>query len=104
MRRILYALCLILYSLGIYAGDIYVEKNGSIAEALKQAREWRRLNSQEIAGGIRIHLADAVYPLQKPLFIRPEDSGTKDSPTIIMGGSRHRLETRRKSVGGRGTP
>ena len=87
MRRILYALCLILYSLGIYAGDIYVEKNGSIAEALKQAREWRRLNSQEIAGGIRIHLADAVYPLQKPLFIRPEDRGTKDSPTIIMGGT-----------------
>ena len=87
MRKILYALCLILYSLGIYAGDIYVEKNGSVAEALKQAREWRRLNSQEIAGGIRIHLADAVYPLQKPLFIRPEDSGTKDSPTIIMGGT-----------------
>ena len=87
MRKILCAFGLALCSLGVTAGDIYVDKNGSVADALKQAREWRRLNSQEIAGGIRIHLADAVYPLQKPLFIRPEDSGTKDSPTIIMGGT-----------------
>ena len=55
---------LALCSLSVTAGDIYVDKNGSVADALKQAREWRRLNSQEIAGGIRIHLADAVYPLQ----------------------------------------
>ena len=87
MRKILCAFGLALCSMGVTAGDIYVDKNGSVADALKQAREWRRLNSQEIAGGIRIHLADAVYPLQKPLFIRPEDSGTKDSPTIIMGGT-----------------
>ena len=87
MRRILFALSLSLCSLGIHAGDIYVGKNGSVAEALKQAREWRRLNSPQVGGGIRIHLADTVYQLQKPLFIRPEDSGTKDSPTIIMGGT-----------------
>ena len=87
MRRILLGLGLALCSLSIYAGDIYVDKNGSVADALRQAREWRRLNSQEVKGGIRIHLSDAVYNLQKPLFIRPEDSGTKDSPTIIQGGT-----------------
>ena len=87
MRKILCALGLALCSLNAVAGDIYVGKNGLVADALKQAREWRRLNSPEVAGGIRIHLADTVYPLQKPLFIRPEDSGTKDSPTIIMGGT-----------------
>jgi hypothetical protein len=26
-----------------------------------------------------------VYQLSEPLFIRPEDSGTADSPTIIEG-------------------
>lgn len=87
MRKILFALSLSFFTLGVHAGDIYVKENGLVAEALKQAREWRRLNSPQAAGGIRIHLADAVYPLQKPLFIRPEDSGTKDSPTIIMGGT-----------------
>ena len=87
MRKILCALSLLVCSLSVSAGDIYVDKNGSVADALKQAREWRRLNSKEVAGGIRIHLADTVYRLQKPLFIRPEDSGTKDSPTIIIGGT-----------------
>ena len=87
MRKILCAALLAACSLNASAGDIYVDKNGSVADALKKAREWRRLNSQEIVGGIRIHLADTVYPLQKPLFIRPEDSGTEDSPTIIMGGT-----------------
>lgn len=72
MRIFLFALSLSFFTLGVHAGDIYVKENGSVAEALKQAREWRRLNSPQAAGGIRIHLADAVYPLQKPLFIRPE--------------------------------
>ena len=87
MRKVLCAILLAVCSLNASAGDIYVDKNGSVTDALKTAREWRRLNSPEVAGGIRIHLADTVYPLQKPLFIRPEDSGTKDSPTIIMGGT-----------------
>ena len=87
MKRILFVLSLVVSSLHVCAGDIYVKKDGSVAEALKQAREWRRLNSPEVVGGIRIHLADAVYHMQKPLYIRPEDSGTKDSPTIIQGGT-----------------
>lgn len=78
------------------AGDIYVSPQGNDkapgtaleplhtpAAALKMAREWRRLKSGNAVGGITIHLSDGEYSLQKPLFVRPEDSGTPDSPTRI---------------------
>ena len=38
MRKILFALSLSFFTLGVHAGDIYVKENGSVAEALKQAR------------------------------------------------------------------
>ena len=82
----------------VTAGDIYVAAGGNDnadgtqshplltpQAALKMAREWRRLHKKEIVGGITIHLQGGVYRLAKPLFVRPEDSGTKDSPTIIIG-------------------
>ena len=78
------------------AGDIYVSPQGNDkapgtaveplkmpAAALKMAREWRRLKSNSAVGGITIHLSDGEYCLQKPLFLRPEDSGTPESPTTI---------------------
>lgn len=79
------------------AGDIFVSAaNGNdkasgskeaplktLGQALKQAREWRRLGSSNAEGGINIIMSGGVYRLYKPLFIRPEDSGTADSPTII---------------------
>ncbi len=68
------------------AGEIHVDKNKSLEEALFQAREWRRLNAPEATGGIHIYLGDNTYRLSKPLLIRPEDSGTPASPTIIHGG------------------
>lgn len=55
----------------------------SVEEAIKRAREWRRLKKPGIERGIGIRLSDGVYPLIKPLFVRPEDSGTPESPTII---------------------
>lgn len=69
------------------AGEIHVDKNKSLEEALFQAREWRRLNAPEATGGIHIYLGDNTYRLNKPLLIRPEDSGTSASPTIIHGGT-----------------
>ncbi|MDE6571747.1 MAG: right-handed parallel beta-helix repeat-containing protein, partial [Duncaniella sp.] len=33
--------------------------------------------------GVTIHMADGVYPLYEPVFVRPEDSGTPTSPTVI---------------------
>lgn len=79
------------------AGDIFVSAtNGNdkasgskeaplktLCQALRQAREWRRLGSSNAEGGINIIMSDGVYRLYKPLFIRPEDSGTANSPTII---------------------
>ena len=56
---------------------------GSVSQALKQAREWRRLSDPRIAGGIHLILEEGVYVLDKTLFVRPEDSGTEDSPTFI---------------------
>lgn len=79
------------------AGDIFMSAtNGNdkasgskeaplktLGQALRQAREWRRLGSSNAEGGISIIMSGGVYRLYKPLFIRPEDSGTANSPTII---------------------
>lgn len=84
---------------GMMAGSIYVSaKRGSdaaagtrqqplqtLAQAMKQAREWRRLGDPRTRGGISILLEQGVYRQLKPLFIRPEDSGTALSPTVIRG-------------------
>lgn len=59
----------------------------SVAEGLKRAREWRRLKSPEAEGGITIQLAEGNYTISEPIFVRPEDSGTADSPTVIKGPS-----------------
>ncbi len=80
------------------AGDIYVATHGNDnapgtlaaplrtpAAALKMAREWRRLHKPETQGGIFIHISGGIYRLATPLFLRPEDSGTKLSPTVICG-------------------
>ncbi|KHJ39307.1 hypothetical protein PBAC_06210 [Pedobacter glucosidilyticus] len=55
----------------------------SLDAALRQARELRRLKNPAIKDGITIYLEGGVYQLEQPVFIRPEDSGTAQSPTII---------------------
>lgn len=55
----------------------------SVGEALKRAREWRRLGAPEARSDIRIELEGGTYQLTSPLFIRPEDSGRDGSSTII---------------------
>lgn len=83
-------------SLVFFAGEIYVSLQGNdknpgtkeapfntLNRAIKQAREWRRLNWPEVAGGIYIRLEEGVYAQRNSLFLRPEDSGTPDSPTVI---------------------
>lgn len=81
---------------GTTAGNIYVSTQGddhapgtkeaplqTLEQALKQAREWRRLQRPQTTGGIQILLEEGTYPQCKTLFIRPEDSGTPESPTLI---------------------
>jgi hypothetical protein len=80
----------------VNASDIWVAVNGSdkgagtkespmatIAMALRKARELRRLKDPSINGGIHIKIKMGRYQFYEPLFIRPEDSGTVDSPTLI---------------------
>jgi hypothetical protein len=55
----------------------------SLHEALREAREARRLNKIAAGEPVRILLKGGIYPLYEPVFIRPEDSGTETSPTII---------------------
>jgi hypothetical protein len=91
---------LILTSSG-FAAEIWVAPNGSdknsgtqqeplatVAMALRKARELRRLNDPSIKGGIRIRVEKGIYQLTEPIFVRPEDSGTAESPTIIEGADR----------------
>ena len=74
----------------LFAGEIYVSLQGNdknpgtkeapfytLNRAIKQAREWRRLNRLEVAGGIYISLEEGVYAQRNSLFLRPEDSGTQ---------------------------
>jgi hypothetical protein len=85
-----------LFSSQAFAADIYVAPNGAdsnpgsvqqpkatLAAALRQARELRRLHDPSVKNGIRIIVKGGTYSLYEPLFIRPEDSGTETSPTII---------------------
>ena len=80
----------------LFAGEIYVSLQGNdknpgtkeapfntLNRAIKQAREWRRLNRPEVSGGIYIRLEEGVYAQRNSLFLRPEDGGTSDSPTVI---------------------
>lgn len=79
------------------AAEIYVSPSGNnqnvgsktkplatIDAALRQARELRRLKDPSVKDGIQIILRGGTYFLYEPLFIRPEDSGTAESPTIIQ--------------------
>jgi hypothetical protein len=55
----------------------------TITKALRHVREKRRLGDASINNGAHIVLKSGIYQLYEPLFIRPEDAGTKQSPTII---------------------
>lgn len=88
----------LLTALPCAAGDIYVSPRGcdtatgtsqsplaSVQRALRMAREWRRTADARCVGGITIHLAGGVtFAIDEPLLLKPEDSGTPDSPTVIM--------------------
>jgi hypothetical protein len=59
----------------------------SPAMALRKARELRRQSTTPPDGGLRVILRSGVYRLDRPLIIRPEDSGTPASPTIFESAS-----------------
>ncbi len=95
-RTLFFTIYTLLFTLTAFAREIHVSPHGNdlaagckekpyrtVSRALKEAREWRRLSQPGIENGITILLSDGVYRDIKPLFIRPEDNGTAQSPTII---------------------
>ena len=89
MKQILTILFLMMSGLA-FSGEIIVSEGESLHDALRQAREWRRTNDPRCEGGITIVLEAGRYYMNEPLFLRPEDSGTKESPLVIRGiGEKH---------------
>lgn len=97
MRKILLSI-FAFATLSVSAADIYVSPDGadtnegsvdsplkSLRIALRKARNLRRLNDPSVRDGITIHVTKGTYNLYEPLYIRPEDSGTPYSPTVIKG-------------------
>lgn len=85
MNRLSLLTLILLTTLTAKAGNIVVGPGESIHHALRQAREWRRTNDPRCEGGITITVKAGRYYMNEPLFLRPEDSGTETSPTIIQG-------------------
>ena len=96
MKKLFLTAICILCSHWLLAGEIWISPKGSdfndgtrqspkatLTSALRQAREWRRTEDNRIQGGITIYVEGGTYAFHEPVFIRPEDSGTKESPTII---------------------
>ena len=55
----------------------------SLTTALREAREIRRTAPEPLQEEIRILLGDGYFPIVEPLLLRPEDSGTRQAPTVI---------------------
>ena len=96
MKKLFLTAICILCSHWLLADEIWISPKGSdfndgtrqfpkatLTSALRQAREWRRTEDNRIQGGITIYMEGGTYAFHEPFFIRPEDSGTKESPTII---------------------
>jgi hypothetical protein len=97
MKRFWIHIVFLLYvSLSATAAEIWVSPKGNnsnpgtkdkpladLGIALRKAREMRRLGDPSIKGGISIMLRGGVYRLEEPIVVRPEDSGTAESPTVI---------------------
>lgn len=85
MKQLLTSIFLLLTAHLSYAGEIIVNPGESLHEALRKAREWRRTNAPQCHGGITITIKAGRYYMNEPLFIRPEDNGTEESPLVIRG-------------------
>ena len=65
--------------------EIVVNDGESLHAALRQVREWRRTGDERCLHGVTVTVRAGRYYMSEPLFLRPEDSGTAEAPTIIRG-------------------
>ena len=84
MRKVI-IIILLVCGLNIHAADIRITPDSSLADAVRHARELRRLGQ---ATNVTIHLASGTYFLYEPLRLRPEDSGLTiaGNNAVISGG------------------
>ena len=84
MRKVI-IIILLVCGLDIHAADIRITPDSSLADAVRHARELRRLGQ---ATDVTIHLAAGTYFLYEPLRLRPEDSGLTiaGNNAVISGG------------------
>lgn len=98
MKQYISFILFLWYCCSLWAGDIWVSTHGkdsnegtrqspkaTLSAALRQVREWRRLNDSRVENGVNIYLEGGTYTCHEPVYIRPEDSGTVTSPTVIRG-------------------
>ena len=64
----------------VQGADISITPDSSLADAVRRAREMKRLGQ---AQEVTIHLGAGTYRLYEPLRLRPEDSGL----TIVGDGA-----------------
>ncbi len=84
MRRVLGIIALAC-CINSSASDIFITPDSSLTDAVRKAREAKRLGSRE---DITIHLGSGTYYLYEPLRLRPEDSGLtiEGADAVISGG------------------
>lgn len=95
-KRIVLVFLMLFSLISASAAEIWVSTSGndmnpgtkssplaSVHMAIRKARELRRLKDPSVKEGIRIIVMGGTYTLNEPLLVRPEDSGTAQSPTTI---------------------
>lgn len=96
-NKIVWLIGMLFAAVSVSAADIYVGKSdgnklrdgsmenpySSLEDAIRHARELRRLNDPRISEGINIWIKDGTYFPEQTIRLRPEDSGTAASPTRI---------------------
>ncbi len=84
MRKII-LLTFLVGCLHLQAADIRITPDSSLTDAVRKAREMRRLGK---TNEVTIHLAAGTYRLYEPLRLRPEDSGLtiQGHDAVISGG------------------
>ncbi|MBO7183069.1 MAG: hypothetical protein J6V49_02940, partial [Bacteroidales bacterium] len=93
MKRIIIIALSAVFSLNLWAQTVLSVKDNEmdVHHALRTVREWRRLDAVgkstgvDLSKGVVIELPEGQFFLDEPLFLRPEDAGTAESPTIIRG-------------------
>ena len=85
MKQMLLLIISLACCLHMQAADLYLTPDSSLTDAVRKAREMRRLGK---AAEVTIHLAAGTYYLYEPLRLRPEDSGLtiEGHGAIISGG------------------